>query len=71
MGTGAMPHVNRNQGDRRVVERKIELGRRRRRHEKMQKLKRKLASAKDGRERDNILQKIHKLSPWWKEPAAR
>jgi len=54
-----------------MVERKIELGRRRRRRQKMLKLKRKLATAKDGRERDQVLQKIHKISPWWKEPAAQ
>jgi hypothetical protein len=54
-----------------MVERKIELKRRQRRHEKMLKLKRKLATAKDGRERDQILLKIHKISPWWKEPAAK
>jgi hypothetical protein len=52
-----------------MVERRIELGRRRRRRKKMLKLKRKLASAKDNRERDNVLTKIHKISPWWKEPA--
>ena len=27
-----------------------------------------LAKAKDGRERDNILRKIHAISPFWKEP---
>jgi hypothetical protein len=54
-----------------MVERKIELGRQRRRRKKMLKLKHKLATAKDGRERDHILQKIHKISPWWREPAAR
>jgi hypothetical protein len=52
-----------------MVERKIELRRRRSRHVKMRKLKTKLAGAKTGGERENLLQKIHRLSPWWKEPA--
>jgi hypothetical protein len=51
-----------------MVERKIELGRQRRRKKKMLKLKRKLAAAKDAREREHIVQKIRKVSPWWKEP---
>ena len=51
-----------------MVERKIELRRRRKRHEKMMKLKTKLAAAKTGGEREAVLQKIHRLSPWWKEP---
>jgi hypothetical protein len=53
-----------------MVERKIELGRQRRRKKKLFKLKAKLAAAKDSREREHILQKIHKISPWWKEPTA-
>lgn len=52
-----------------MVERKIELRRRRSRREKMRKLKTKLAAAKSGGEREALLQKIHRLSPWWKEPA--
>jgi hypothetical protein len=36
----------------------------------MKKLKAKLAAAKDSREKDKILHKIHSLSPWWQEPAA-
>jgi hypothetical protein len=52
-----------------MVERRSELTRRYHRKQKMAKLKRKLASAKDGRERDNVLRKIHALSPWWTEPA--
>ncbi len=51
-----------------MVERKIELRRRRTRREKMRKLKAKLAAAKSGGEREALLQKIHRLSPWWKEP---
>jgi hypothetical protein len=52
-----------------MVERKSELKRRYHRKKKMSKLKAKLAAAKDGREREAILKKIHVLSPWWEEPA--
>lgn len=52
-----------------MVERKIELRRRRSRRKKLLKLKDKLASAKEGRERDAVLSKIKQVSPWWKEPA--
>jgi hypothetical protein len=52
-----------------MVERAIELRRRRKRHEKVRKLKLKLAAAKSGGEREVILQKIHRHSPWWTEPA--
>ena len=52
-----------------MVERKIELRRRRSRHKKLLKLKDKLATAKEGKERDTILGKIQVVSPWWKEPA--
>jgi hypothetical protein len=48
-----------------MVERKSELKRRRHRRAKMHKLKLKLAHAKDGRERDNIMRKIKLLSPLW------
>jgi hypothetical protein len=34
----------------------------------MAKLKAKLAHARDAREREHILHKIHVLSPWWREP---
>jgi hypothetical protein len=51
-----------------MVERKIELGRRRARHEKLVKLKAKLAKAKSGGERDQVLQKIRRISPWGQEP---
>lgn len=53
-----------------MVERRIELNRRYRRKKKMTKLKAKLAAAKDGREKEAILLKIHFLSPWWQEPEA-
>ena len=48
-------------------ERRSELRRRQARKKKMFKLKAKLAAAKEGREKDAILQKIHVLSPAWKE----
>ena len=53
-----------------MVERRIELDRRYHRKKKMAKLKAKLANAKDHREREQILHKIHVLSPWWQEPKA-
>jgi hypothetical protein len=53
-----------------MVERRIELNRRYQRKKKLRKLKAKLAKAKDGREKDNILKKLHVISPWWQEPAA-
>ncbi len=52
-----------------MVERRKELDRRYHRKEKLARLKVKLAKAKDGREKDNLLRKIHLLSPWWSEPA--
>jgi hypothetical protein len=54
-----------------MVERKSELKRRQHRRQKMLKLKARLAHAKDGRERDQILRKIRILSPWWREPQAQ
>ena len=53
-----------------MVERKKELKRRYHRKYKMPKLRARLAAAKDSRERDAILRKIHLLSPEWTEPAA-
>jgi hypothetical protein len=53
-----------------MVERRMELKRRRHRTQKLRKLKAKLAAAKSGHDRDTILHKIHVLSPWWQEPAA-
>ncbi len=52
-----------------MVERRKELRRRYHRKQKLAKLKAKLATAKDGREKDTVLKKIHILSPWWAEPA--
>jgi hypothetical protein len=51
-----------------MVERRSELNRRYQRKKKLAKLKTKLHSAKDSRERDHILKKIHTISPMWKEP---
>ena len=51
-----------------MVERRSELRRRYHRKYKMRKLKAKLAAAKDGRDREHILHKIHLLSPDWVEP---
>jgi hypothetical protein len=52
-----------------MVEKKIELRRTRSRRAKLAKLKDKLAKAKTGGERDAALKKIHRISPFWKEPA--
>ena len=51
-----------------MVERRSELNRRYQRKKKLAKLKAKLHAAKDSRERDHILKKIHAISPMWKEP---
>ena len=53
-----------------MVERKSELKRRQHRRKKLLKLKSRLAAAKDGREKDEVLRKIRILSPWWAEPQA-
>ncbi len=53
-----------------MVERQIELRRRRSRGKKLLKLKGKLAAAKDSKDRDVILAKIRRVSPWWTEPEA-
>jgi hypothetical protein len=52
-----------------MVEKVIELRRRRQRQAKMTKLKEKLAKAKTGGDKDIILKKIHRISPFWKQPA--
>jgi hypothetical protein len=54
-----------------MVERRSELNRRYQRKKKMAKLKAKLAVAKDGREKEAILKKIHVISPWWQEAVAQ
>ncbi|MBV9124219.1 MAG: hypothetical protein JO112_12750 [Planctomycetes bacterium] len=53
-----------------MVERRTELKRRYHRKQKLTKLKARLAAAKDSRDREHILRKIHLLSPWWTEPEA-
>ena len=50
------------------VERQIELRRRYHRKAKMRKLKVKLETAAVGPDRDKILYKIRRLSPFWTEP---
>jgi hypothetical protein len=54
-----------------MVERRSELKRRQARKKKMFKLKAKLATAKEGREKDLVLQKIRAISPWWQELPAK
>ena len=51
-----------------MVERRSELKRRYHRKHKLRKLKARLATAKEGREKENILRKIHLLSPMWTLP---
>jgi hypothetical protein len=51
-----------------MVERRRELDARYHRKKKMNKLKEKLAKAKDSREKESVIKKIHKISPWWAEP---
>ena len=51
-----------------AVERRSELNRRYHRKKKMAKLKARLAAAKDSKDRDAILHKILRISPWWEEP---
>lgn len=53
-----------------MVERRIELDRRYHRKKKMGKLKERLLRAKSTSERDAIIAKIHKVSPWWNEAVA-
>jgi hypothetical protein len=55
-----------NQGNRAMVERRIELDRRYHRKKKMRKLKTKLAQAPNEGERQKILSKILRISPEWK-----
>ena len=69
---GGLMGRTRTRGFVQMVERRIELNRRYHRKKKLKKLKAKLATAtanKDTRERERLLGKIRKLSPWWKEPA--
>jgi hypothetical protein len=43
------------------------LNQRYQRKKKLSKLKAKLAAAKDARDKDTILKKIHRISPWWED----
>ena len=52
-----------------MVERRIELDRRYTRKKKLKKLKAKLETA-TGPDREKVLYKIRRLSPFWTEPAA-
>jgi hypothetical protein len=51
-----------------MVERKMELRRQRSRRKKMLKLKDRLAKAKTNNDKDQVLKKIHRISPWWVAP---
>ena len=53
-----------------MIERQTELKRSYHRKKKMRKLKEKLATTQ-GPDREKILGKIHRLSPWWTEPGAK
>jgi hypothetical protein len=53
-----------------MVERRKELDRRYSRKKKMFKLKAKLAAAKTEEERNAILAKIRRISPWWEQQQA-
>lgn len=53
-----------------MSEKQIELRRKRSRRKKLTKLKGRLAKAKTGGERDTVLKKIHRISPFWAEPVA-
>jgi hypothetical protein len=54
-----------------MVERRSELNRRYQRKKKLAKLKSRLAAAKNAHEKDQILKKIHIISPWWREAVAQ
>lgn len=53
-----------------MVERKIELKRAYGRKKKMRKLKAKLGTTQ-GADREKVLAKIHRISPWWTEAGAK
>ncbi len=52
------------------IERKTELKRKRQRKQKLQKLKKKLAHAKNPTEAHAVELKIHRISPFWQPPGA-
>lgn len=51
-----------------MVERRMELKRVYHRKKKLRKLKARLEAAKDSPKKEQILRKIHLLSPWWTPP---
>ena len=51
-----------------MIEKQAELRRQRSRRKKMFKLKDRLAKAKTSGDKDIILKKIHRISPWWVAP---
>jgi hypothetical protein len=51
-----------------MVERRSELNRRYHRKKKMAKLKARLAKAADAKDRDTIIKKILRISPFWHPP---
>jgi len=51
-----------------MSEKQVELRRRRSRRKKMAKLKERLAKAKNKSESDQVLKKIHRISPFWQAP---
>jgi hypothetical protein len=53
-----------------MVERRKELDKRYQRKKKLAKLKGKLTKAATPGDRDTVLQKILKISPWWSETAS-
>src|SRR5271157_635544 len=57
------------QGKRVMGERKSELKRRRHRREKILKLKSRLHTVKEARDREQIIKKILLINPHWQEPA--
>jgi hypothetical protein len=62
-------HLERlNHGVQYMVERRIELDRRYMRKKKMKKIKSQLETA-TGEQRDKLLYKMRRLSPFWVEPA--
>jgi hypothetical protein len=51
-----------------MVERQIELRRNRTRRKKLTKLKARLAKAKTSGDKEQVLKKIHRISPFWQAP---
>jgi hypothetical protein len=51
-----------------MSEKQVELRRKRSRRKKLTKLKDKLAKAKTNGDRETVLKKIHRISPFWTAP---